>query len=64
MKRYKSKQVPQEQLATRKEHVFNGKGYFRTVKEVQFPAINAAKRASREFQESNGGLGRGSVRVL
>lgn len=31
---------------------------------VQMPSISAAKRASRKLQEANGGMGRGSLRVV
>jgi hypothetical protein len=29
-----------------------------------FPSISAAKRASKKLQESNGGMGRGSLKVV
>lgn len=55
----------------RKKHVirtvnpdgtFEDKHYF--MAGLQIPSISAAKRAARELQEANGGMGRGSLKVV
>lgn len=55
--------MSEQKPVIRKGATFNGKTYYYGPKDNRQPSINQAKKASREYQLANGGLGCGSVVV-